>query len=209
MRNNSSPIPTAKLTDTNQVDSNTRESFSVCFIQQTSEFLVLKGDSWKYLCRNALKLEHFYLPKGYEYITKSSCLKLTKLNIDILHNFSTTYKSKNLILVCDELSDLYTWSRFKLFLLYLFFIYTCVWSHACPRTYVEIKGQFVGVNSLFQLWGSWGLSSGCQMEHVSWSLAADTSSCPASIFSLAPWFPIHGSVLIFQLSWPWHFEAVL
>lgn len=108
MRNNSSPITTAKLTDTNQVDSNTRESFSVSFTQQTNEFLVLKGDSWKYLCRNALKLEHFYLPKGYEYITKSSCLKLTKLNIDILHNFSTTYKSKTLILVCDELSDLYT-----------------------------------------------------------------------------------------------------
>lgn len=68
--------------------------------------------------------------------------------------------------------------------------------HACPRVYVEIEGWFTGVSSVLQLCGFRNQAQGVRWHSISWTPAADVSSCPTSIPSPAAWSPVHDSDLI-------------
>lgn len=68
--------------------------------------------------------------------------------------------------------------------------------HACPRVYVEIKGWFAGVSSVLHLRGFRNQAQGVRWHSISWTPAADVSSCPASVPSLTPWSLVHDSDLI-------------
>lgn len=105
------------------------------------------------------------------------CLSVLPVCLSVF-SLSLFYLPTYLPIIC-----LYNWSILPSLSIYLTYLPTYLHlpiylAHMHLGTDMEVKGHFVGIGSLFWLYGSWGSNSGCQSDLVAETL-------PHSAISLA------------------------